>query len=243
MKSLLYDIPSLYEKIFEKSADDLCLKIFEKHLGKMPNSILDIGCGTGRDLFKLSHVCRDRVGIDYLPTMIQYARERYPGITFQVGDMRSVRLGRKFESILALGNSINYALTNEDIEKTLETYQIHSNPGALLIIEPWNSYNFLGTFECPTNLEVKDDEITASATIQYRLLKGDQILEMEQFWTLVAENKQPKEMTYENKFRLIFPQELKYFLNKAGFEVLDFFESQRSKSWGATMYVICVFRG
>jgi hypothetical protein len=53
--------------------------------------------------------------------MIDYAVTAYPGVTFKLGDMRDVKLHRTFDVVMALGNGLNYLLTNEDIERAIET--------------------------------------------------------------------------------------------------------------------------
>ena len=40
--------------------------------------ILDIGCGSGRDMAELIKNCFDAYGVDASPEMVQYAQEKYP---------------------------------------------------------------------------------------------------------------------------------------------------------------------
>ena len=74
----------------------MCARVFEQYLGRLPRSVLDIGCGTGRDLAYLAECCSDCVGIDVQAAMIDHARQLRPHIDFRVGDMRVLRLGRSF---------------------------------------------------------------------------------------------------------------------------------------------------
>ena len=66
--NLLYRRPELYEFVYPEpdfSTPRFCRKVFHRHLGRDPRSILDIGCGTGRDLAKLEEWCHaDCVGMD-----------------------------------------------------------------------------------------------------------------------------------------------------------------------------------
>src|ERR1700689_670380 len=98
--NLLYHRPELYEAVYpepDRSTPRFCRAMFNRHLGRDPSSILDIGCGTGRDLAALADWCRaDCLGIDGLPEMIAYAGRVRPTVAWSVADMRHARLGRAF---------------------------------------------------------------------------------------------------------------------------------------------------
>jgi SAM-dependent methyltransferase len=69
-----------------------------------PHSVLDAGCGTGRVAAELARRGLDVVGIDRDPSMIATARERAPGIEFQVADVADADLGRTFDLVVMAGN-------------------------------------------------------------------------------------------------------------------------------------------
>jgi SAM-dependent methyltransferase len=52
--------------------------------------ILDLGVGTGRTVPFLTELSRDYCGIDYLPSMVEEARSRFPEVQIEVGDARSL---------------------------------------------------------------------------------------------------------------------------------------------------------
>jgi len=57
VKNLLYRNPQLYELVYPEPNDEtptMCRRMFSRFLPKTPRSILDIGCGTARDLDSLS---------------------------------------------------------------------------------------------------------------------------------------------------------------------------------------------
>ena len=71
-----------WKKIFEKHCE-----IISKHIPKDVN-VLDAGCGYGRmaPLFPKD----DYLGIDFSPDFIQKAREKFPGYTFEVQNLKSL---------------------------------------------------------------------------------------------------------------------------------------------------------
>jgi trans-aconitate methyltransferase len=124
VRNYLYEHPELYEWVYREPNDEtaaMCRRFFERYLSKKPKSILDIGCGTGRDLHSLARDGAEAVGIDALPQMVDLARSRYPEHEFHVGDMRSVRLGRTFDVILCMGSAFMYAKSDADIRATFAT--------------------------------------------------------------------------------------------------------------------------
>lgn len=234
-KDFLHAHPSLYERVFEASAADVCLDVFQRHLGRMPTSILDIGCGTGRDLYNLSQHCPDCTGVDIVPTMIEFAIENYPGIAFQIGDMRALRLGRAFDVIMALGSAINYMRTNEELEEALETFGLHSRSNTLLVIEPFNTTSFIATTDLPHDFTLVGDGLVARGEASYRWDVTTQSLERTRTWTF-DDGSDPVVDGFN--LRLLFARELAYFLRHKGFRVVDVFERQRSQLYAKSMYIV-----
>jgi SAM-dependent methyltransferase len=242
MSDFLYNNPELYEMVFDRSAGDVCTDAFQKHLPQAPSSILDIGCGTGRELAKLSETFPDSdcVGFDVTPAMAAFAKKRNPNLTVLTGDMRSCRLNRTFDAIYAVGGSINFALTNDELDQTIKTYQAHAHAGTLLLVEPLNPCHFFGGFQAPKTFSVPYKGKTARGTASYELFKVQQIVERTRTW----EFEEKKNNFVETmRFRVIFPSELAYFLTQNGFEILDIFEKPRNSIYVSSMYVVAKFNG
>lgn len=243
--NLLYRNPELYEKVYPNLGDRLprmCRQIFERYLKHYPTSILDIGCGTGRDLQALSLNCSDCVGVDFLPEMIRYAKSKYPQLEFLHADMRTLRLERTFEAIISLGWVLHYALTNEDINKTLETFATHAEKGSILILEILNGARYLteSGFREPSKFTFTSENETIRADATYHFLRREQILVRKRVWQI------PGQESVEDycKYRLFFPAELDRLLAAKGFKVVDMFDNrdlQQSDLSGRLLYVVAIF--
>src|SRR2546423_13879047 len=95
VRNLLYRHPEFYELAYPEPDDEtpmMCRRMFARYLSDSPRSILDIGCGTARDLDSLSRECPDCRGVDCLPEMIEFAKTRRPHLHLDVGDMSTLRL-------------------------------------------------------------------------------------------------------------------------------------------------------
>lgn len=75
---------------------------FVERLG--PASVLDAGCGTGRVARELARRGIGVVGVDRDESMIATARRLAPDLTWLVGDLTAIDLGRVFEMVLMAGN-------------------------------------------------------------------------------------------------------------------------------------------
>jgi SAM-dependent methyltransferase len=107
-------------------------------------TILDIGCGTGDPIGR--HLLSrgfDLTGIDSSSAMIEAAKSRFPGAIWQVGDMRSLTLGRSFDGLIAW-HSI-FHLRPDDQRELFPRLARHGRSGtALLFTSGWQSDESFG---------------------------------------------------------------------------------------------------
>ena len=129
-----YDL--LYQwKDYEKEAG-IVKELVEQYKTSQGNSLLDVGCGTGKHLQYLTKKF-DCVGMDASEKMLEQARRNVTGIRFVQGDMVKFDLGRQFDVILCLFSSIGYVRTYTRLGMTLRNFARHLRPGGVTIIEPW----------------------------------------------------------------------------------------------------------
>lgn len=238
MSNFLYDNPRLYEKIF-RSASDVCARLFRKHLPKTASSMLDIGCGSGRELSRLSQRYPDCVGIDTHPTMLAFAQQKNPDLTLLKEDMRSCRLNRTFDAIYSVGDTINYAISNDALCETIKTYQAHAHKGTVLLLEPLNPYHFFGKLQLPGVFYVTYKNSIAMGEASYKLLARQQLVERIRTWKIGKRD----EIVESLKLRVIFPAELTYFLKQYGFEVIEILEKSRNAMYVNSVYIVAIYTG
>lgn len=108
--------------------------LIEQHSKRPVGTLLDIGCGGGKNVFNLKG--RFRVtGLDLNPAMLAQAGALNPESTFVQGDMRTFRLDETFDAIL-MDDAISYMTTLADFAAAFRTASAHLNPGGVLITTP-----------------------------------------------------------------------------------------------------------
>jgi len=219
LRNLLYRRPELYERVYDGSGDavpKMCERLFERYLRRYPDSVLDIGCGTGRDLAYLADRCRDCVGVDIQESMVAFARERRPHIDFRVGDMRSVRIGRTFAAITCMGIAISNLHADDDLDMAFETFAAHSKAGTLLVLEALNALGADGGGSLARRFVIDVPGIDASAEATYEHDRRRQLLTRRRVWAGMDDG--PVEDFV--RFRTLAPRELEHRLATHGFETL-----------------------
>src|SRR5262249_35090549 len=67
-------------------------QLLERFAASTSGRICDLGCGPGHVARYLHDHGADAFGIDLSPGMVEQARQHHPGIDFQQGDMRALKL-------------------------------------------------------------------------------------------------------------------------------------------------------
>lgn len=106
-------------------------------------SVLEYGCGNGRIALPLAHAGVTVTGVDLSPSMIADLRARLrktrPEVAARVsvrrGDMRSVRLGQRFDLVLCTFNTFLHLYTRQDVERFLARVREHLSPGGRFVVD------------------------------------------------------------------------------------------------------------
>lgn len=110
-------------------------------------SVLDIGCGMGEPIarYLIERGCTV-TGIDSAAPLIALCRERFPQQDWQVGDMRQLALGRRFDGLVAWDSFFH--LTPEDQRRMVPLFRDHAADGAVLLFTSGPAHGeAVGSFE------------------------------------------------------------------------------------------------
>jgi SAM-dependent methyltransferase len=94
-------------------------------------SLLHLGCGGGRNDFTFQKLF-DVTGVDISEEMLEMAKKLNPSSEYIHGDMRTIRMGRTFDSIAAL-DSVNYMKNEEELSQLFQTAYEYLNPGGVFL--------------------------------------------------------------------------------------------------------------
>jgi SAM-dependent methyltransferase len=95
-------------------------------------SVLDLGCGSGWPIARHLVECGFRItGVDSSPTLISLCRQRLSEQEWLIGDMRSLRLDRPFDGLLAWDSFFH--LKRDDQRHMFKTFAEHGAASAVLM--------------------------------------------------------------------------------------------------------------
>ena len=120
MSKLYTDLAEIYEAMYSSFIDYKAeFEFYESILKRYDRKeILELGSGIGHlgDFFQKNGF--EYSGIDLSEEMVKIAEKKYLECKFLKGDIRSFKLSKQVESIIMVGRTISYLLTNKDVLST-----------------------------------------------------------------------------------------------------------------------------
>lgn len=218
-----YDI-FYHDKNYEKECD--CLEqIFGQFSKKKIKSILDLGCGTGNHALPLAQRGYSVTGVDISESMLRQAHKKSSlndgKVEFIRGDIRHVRLKKKYDSAIMMFAVLGYQLNNSDVLKTLQTVRQHLSSGGLFIFDVWYGPAVLYTkpSQRTKTIPLKNGEkIVRKASADINVI--DQICSVNYKLHQVRNNKTINRIKEQHTMRFFFPLELQMALEFSDFQLL-----------------------
>ncbi len=194
-------------------------EIFEST--QKPKEILELGCGTGSYTKILLNRGYKVTGVDISGEMLEIAREKC-STKFIEGDIRTIKIDEKFDCFLAMFAVMGYITKNRDIMKVLINIRKHLKPNGIFIFDVWNGLSVMRILPEQRIKKLENDEVKIIRYAIPNLIAFRHICEVN--YNLLILNK--KENTYreineKHMMRYYFPQEVIYYLEESGFEVMN----------------------
>lgn len=119
------------------------IAFFQRLAVERGGPVLEIGCGTGRVAGALAAAGFDVVGVDRSAPMLRLAEARRAAappevaarLTYVLGDMTTLDLGRQFPLIVAPSRVFQFALTSGDQRAALRAFGAHLAPDGRLVLD------------------------------------------------------------------------------------------------------------
>lgn len=110
-----------------------------------PKSILDLGCGTGELLFFMPNSLV-KYGIDQSTQMLEIAKQRNPNTSFHQKNITNFDLEQNFDLITCTHDTINYLLTNQELEVHFQKVFHHLCLNGFYFFDVSSEYNLKYNF-------------------------------------------------------------------------------------------------
>ncbi|MDR3362811.1 MAG: class I SAM-dependent methyltransferase [Desulfovibrio sp.] len=116
--------------------------------GCVPQTLLDLGCGTGRHAVEMTRRGIQATGVDMSETMLAMGEKSLAALNsfdfpcplpvLRRGDARDIRLGQQFDAATGLFHVMSYQNSEEDALSVLQTVREHLAPGGLFFFDFWH---------------------------------------------------------------------------------------------------------
>jgi SAM-dependent methyltransferase len=104
--------------------------------GLRGDTVLDVGCGTGKGFMPLLDLGWKVTAADISPSMVELARTKAgPGVPIEVADMRELPVYGSFDLVLCLDDTINYLHSAAELERALRGMAANLAPDGVLIFD------------------------------------------------------------------------------------------------------------
>lgn len=223
---LIYDA-AIYDGL-NTFLDDLVF--YKKWLPKDKEArILELCCGTGRLTIPIAKEGYNITGVDYTTSMLNQAKikakKEHLSIKFLQKDIRILDLGMKFDFIFIPFNSIHHLYKNEDLFKVLEMVKKHLQKNGIFLLDCFN----------PNIRFIVHGEKNKETTAEYITDDGRKVMiKQTMFYESATQINRIKWHYYINDvfhsiqdldMRMYFPQELDFYLECSGFNIIHKFGS------------------
>lgn len=136
-----YEDAAYYDSTYRRRRKDV--RFYEEIAAEARGPVLELGAGTGRVAHALARAGCEVVAVEPVPAMRTRAKEKAARLsaeararlTVRAGDMRRVRLGRRFPLIIAPFNVLMHLYTHDDIARALATVRAHLAPRGRFVFD------------------------------------------------------------------------------------------------------------
>jgi SAM-dependent methyltransferase len=189
--------------------------------------VLDLGCGTGGHALLLAGRGYEIVGVDRSADMLQRARikseELQVAAKFIQGDITSIDFAESFDVSISMFAVMSYQTTNVALASACAVAYKHLKRDGLFIFDCWNGPAVLLEKPLPRFREIDIGGSERIVRFAEPLLDvASQTVEVRYTIFNISQGKLIHETREKHVVRFIFPQEIKYFLEVAGFSSVEF---------------------
>jgi len=134
---------------------DFIDSIFRKY--RVPEIVLDAGCGTGSFMSKLREKGYDVIGVDISTDMLSIASENNPGSLLLCQDLRELDLYGTVQGAVCMQDTLNHLDDIADVESAVQRISLFLEPGSLFFFDLNTEYKIKQVINDNTFVYENDD--------------------------------------------------------------------------------------
>jgi SAM-dependent methyltransferase len=190
-----------------------------------PETVIDVGCGTGGHAIELARRGYRVTGVDLSQAMLDQAGQKSAAVdgnirpTWLQGDVRDFDADSTFDLGIMMFAVIGYLVGNEDVLKGLRNIRRQLKPGALFVCDFWYGPSVLSVK--PTDrvrvFNQGTGRVIRSASTAIDVARHSAVVTI-QLWSLDGD-RLTGESSETHHLRYFFPQEFALMLSVAGFRL------------------------
>jgi SAM-dependent methyltransferase len=241
------------DKDYDGEASYLLGKLRERGLPE--RKILELGAGTGRHAVCFARAGCAVTGVERSPEMLKAARARFaeaakglrlsgmPVPRALSGDARGVRLGRRFDSVVALFHVINYQRSADEIRRVFRTARAHLSAAGLFIFDSWYGP---GTIKRPPSVRVRKVRCGDMAAVRMAVphaLPGDRIAVEYAFSVTGGPGNRTERFTETHIMKPLSLFEVEGMAGECGLRVLEASEWRTERRLTPDVWNVCFVLG
>jgi len=210
-------------------------------------SILELGSGTGIHASLLAERGFSVHGIERSPGMFSRSlaliRNMSAGngrLAFSQGDIREVRLNKRFDAVIALFHVISYQTTNEDVTAAFKTAREHLNPDGVFIFDVWYGPAVLTERPAVRIKRMADEQTEITRLAEPTLYPNENRVDVNyHVFVRARATRAVAELKETHAMRYFFKPEIERIAADAGFQCLHAEEWLSGRAIGSDTWGIC----
>lgn len=191
-------------------------------------TVLDLTCGTGSQVFFLTKRGYKVTGADFSPDLLKIARKKAKKdnihnipAKFIDGDMRTLQVGQ-FDAAITIFNAVGH-LTKSDFEKTMKNIHQNLKVGGLYVFDILNlqAISNKNIHDLAYHIQKKVNNTQILATQCQTIDKKNGLLTSYDSVMIQKNAHKPKRIEHEFKLQIYTAKQLHAMLKRNGFEIIE----------------------
>jgi SAM-dependent methyltransferase len=210
-------------------------------------SILELGSGTGKHACLLVNQGYRVHGIELSQEMMVQSQSLAikknftdDRLSFTAGDIREIRLEKRFDAVIALFHVISYQTTNEDVAAAFKTARHHLKSGGIFIFDVWYGPAVLTQQPEVRIKRTSDEKIEVTRLAEPVLHPNENRVDVN--YHIFVRNRMTdavKELKETHAMRYFFKPEIEYMAKQTGFNLRHAEEWLSGKEIGCDTWGAC----